>query len=76
MPTMVRIHPSQPELWGIGTVATAPALQAGIRRFDFDILHHFLLFRSGAVVAQVTVNHLVAGSNPAFGANLPPSSIG
>ena len=27
-------------------------------------------FRSGAVVAQVTVNHLVAGSNPAFGANL------
>ena len=27
-------------------------------------------FRSGAVVAQVTVNHLVAGSNPAFGAIL------
>ena len=26
-------------------------------------------FRSGAVVAQVTVNHLVAGSNPAFGAS-------
>ena len=27
-------------------------------------------FRSGAAVAQVTVNHLVAGSNPAFGATL------
>ena len=27
-----------------------------------------LCFRSGAAVAQVTVNHLVAGSNPAFGA--------
>lgn len=30
------------------------------------------MFRSGAAVAQVTVNHLVAGSNPAFGANLTP----
>ena len=32
-------------------------------------------FRSGAVVAQVTVNHLVAGSNPAFGANFQTISF-
>jgi hypothetical protein len=28
------------------------------------------LFRGGAAVAQLTVNQLVAGSNPAHGANI------
>ena len=52
---MVRVHPDPPDMprvdlldkWGISSAGRAPALQAGGRRFDPDILHHiqYLLFR-------------------------------
>ena len=55
---MVRIQPGPPHgqtSWGISSAGRAPALQAGGRRFDPDILHHhFLLRLIGCVV------HLVA----------------
>ena len=40
---MVRIQPGPPHgqtSWGISSAGRAPALQAGGRRFDPDILHH------------------------------------
>ena len=48
---MVRVHPDPPDSivnlldkWGISSAGRAPALQAGGRRFDPDILHHIQSF--------------------------------
>jgi hypothetical protein len=43
--SLVRIQPGPPHgltSWGISSAGRAPALQAGGRRFDPDILHHTL----------------------------------
>ena len=44
---MVRVHPDPPGFWGISSAGRAPALQAGGRRFDPDILHQpFLMVKN------------------------------
>ena len=52
---MVRVHPDPPDMprvdlldkWGISSAGRAPALQAGGRRFDPDILHQpFLMVKN------------------------------
>ena len=65
--------------WGISSVGRAPALQAGCQRFESVILHGGVQkiciletappysFPSSSAAELVTVNHSVAGSNPALG---------
>ncbi len=63
-------------IWGCSSVGRAPALQAGGRGFDYHQLHH-LYSPIAQSVERMTVNHDVAGSSPAGGANIwAHSSIG